>query len=293
MSVYTNFPELIPERKKLLGTTLVDLLDTITNFENKTLILVDIETLGLNPTFEYEQVTELAACAINGTDMNVLGNINFKVKLSKSALELLTETESIQRYSWERRQKRRGKSAILDPNQIIEMTRYNEINAPIESERNTIEKFYEFIKQYNNPVIVAHNAEFDIKYLMTRGKLYQLEFPMVGVLDTLKISQFFFVPALETLKKNPDVDIIVQKLIRLKKNKSYHISSRLGDLATAFGIDAQNWHTANSDVEMMRLVLNEILEFLETHRTVDISINQEIAIRKTLRKGVRLKPKKR
>lgn len=293
MSVYANFPELIPERKKLLGTTLVDLLDTITNFENKTLILVDIETLGLNPTFEYEQVTELAACAINGSTKDVIGDINFKVKLSKSALELLTETESIQRYSWERRQKRRGKSAILDPNQIIEMTQYNKIKAPIESERNTIEKFYEFIKQYNNPVIVAHNAEFDIKYLMTRGKLYQLEFPMVGVLDTLKISQFFFVPALETLQKNPDVDIIVQKLIRLKNNKSYHISSRLGDLASAFGIDSKNWHTANSDVEMMRLVLNEILEFLEKHRNVDISRNQEIAIRKTLRKGVRLKPKKR
>ena len=44
---------------------------------------------------------------------------------------------------------------------------------------------------------------------------------------------------------------------------------------------------------MMRLVLNEILEFLEKHRNVDISRNQEIAIRKTLRKGVRLKPKKR
>ena len=293
MSVYANFQELIPERKKLLGTTLVDLLDTITNFENKTLILVDIETLGLNPTFEYEQVTELAACVLNGSNNDVIGNMNFKVKLSNSALELLTETESIQRYSWERRQKKRGKSAILDPNQIIEMTQYNKIKAPIESERTAIEKFYEFVKRYKNPVIVAHNAEFDIKYLMTRGKMYQLEFPVVDVLDTLKISQFFFVPTLETLKKNPDVDIIMQKLIRLKNNKSYHISSRLGDLASAFGIDSQNWHTANSDVEMMRLVLNEILEFLGKYRNIDISRNQELAIRKTLRKGTRLKPKKR
>ena len=73
MSVYANFQELIPERKKLLGTTLVDLLDTITNFENKTLILVDIETLGLNPTFEYEQVTELAACVLNGSNNDVIG----------------------------------------------------------------------------------------------------------------------------------------------------------------------------------------------------------------------------
>ena len=42
-----------------------------------------------------------------------------------------------------------------------------------------------------------------------------------------------------------------------------------------------------------RDVHSKCCEFLEKHRNVDISRNQEIAIRKTLRKGVRLKPKKR
>ena len=290
MPLQSNFLELIPERKKLLGTSIQDLLENLMQFENNTLILLDIETLGLNPSFEYEQITELAAAALKNDDLSVIDKINFKVKLSKSALELLTETESIQRFSWERRQKRRGKTAILDPNEIIEMTKYTKINAPEETERNAILKFYEFVDKYKNPVVVAHNADFDVKYLLTRSKLYDLKFPTVSVLDTLKISQFFFVPTLQTLKNKKDVEKLANSLMRNSQN--HHISSRLGDLAEAFGVNADGWHTASSDVEMTRCVLIEMIKFFKKYQFTDISRKQEEAIRKTLRKGIRLRPKK-
>ena len=290
MPLQSNFLELIPERKKLLGTSIQDLLENLMQFENNTLILLDIETLGLNPSFEYEQITELAAVALKNDDLSVIDKINFKVKLSKSALELLTETESIQRFSWERRQKRRGKTAILDPNEIIEMTKYTKINAPEETERNAILKFYEFVEKYKNPVVVAHNADFDVKYLLTRSKLYDLKFPTVSVLDTLKISQFFFVPTLQTLRNKKDVEKLANSLMRNSQN--HHISSRLGDLAEAFGVNSDGWHTASSDVEMTRCVLIEMIKFFKKYQFTDISRKQEEAIRKTLRKGIRLRPKK-
>ena len=57
-----------------------------------------------------------------------------------------------------------------------------------------------------------------------------------------------------------------------------HISSKLGELATAFKINAKYWHTANADVEMMLGVSQEMLKFLEKHREADINRNQEKAI---------------
>jgi DNA polymerase III epsilon subunit-like protein len=57
---------LIPESKKLYGVTIEELLDEFLKFEGKTLIMFDLETLGLNPKYEYEQITEVAAWAIRG-----------------------------------------------------------------------------------------------------------------------------------------------------------------------------------------------------------------------------------
>ena len=70
----------------------------------------------------------------------------------------------------------------------------------------------------NIVVVVAHNGDFDVKYLLTRSKLYDLKFPTVSVLDTLKISQFFFVPTLQTLRNKKDVEKLANSLMRNSQN---------------------------------------------------------------------------
>ena len=54
-----NLNHLIPDSKKLKGTTISDLLENFIDFKDRVLILLDIETLGLNPVYDYEQITEL------------------------------------------------------------------------------------------------------------------------------------------------------------------------------------------------------------------------------------------
>lgn len=278
-----NLIQLIPESKKLIGATISDLLNTFLNFENKVLIMFDIETLGLNPSYDYEQITEIAACAISGDNMQELKKINFKVKLSESAKELLENSDSIQRFNWERRQSKRGKTAFTDPNELLKMTHYYEIKSKCETEESAIKKFYEFVEQYEDVVLVAHNAEFDVSFVHTRGNQYQLNFPITGVLDTLRLSQFFFVPLVETLKDAAASELY--DCLSRKNRKRIHISSRLGDLASAFKINSEMWHSASADVDMMNQVMIKIIEFLDTHKQTNIKLPQEKAIYRTLKKN--------
>lgn len=277
-----NLIQLIPESKKLIGATISDLLNTFLNFENKVLIMFDIETLGLNPSYDYEQITELAACAVSGDTMKKLTNINFKIKLSETAKELLVNTDSIQRFNWERRQSKRGKTAFSDPNEILKMTHYYEIESELETEESAIQKFYEFVAQYDDPVLVAHNAEFDVNFVYTKGKQYQLKFPTAKVLDTLRLSQFFFVPTVETLKSSAACELY--DCLSRRNTKRIHVSSRLGDLASAFKINSDMWHSAEADVVMMNEVMIKIIEFLEKHENTNITVAQEKAIYRTLKK---------
>jgi len=282
--------DLIPESKKLHGITIDDLLDKFLKFEGKTLIMFDLETLGLNPVYEYEQITEVAAWAIRGEDFEILDKLNYKVNLSKSAKTLLDDPNSLERGNWERRQRKRGKNAMTDPNDILKMTRYHKIDPQIEEEASALEKFIQFVNKYPNPVLVAHNAEFDVKFVGTRGAKYGIELPKTEVLDTLKISRYFFAPAIETLVDEVEATELLQSLFR-QRGKITHTSSRLGELAEAFKISSEYWHTANADVEMMLGVLGKMIEFLGKHRGADIRKRQETAIARDLKRGGSFKKK--
>ena len=78
MSRSPKLVEIIPESKYLFGVTITELLDKFLQFQNKTLILFDLETLGLNPAYEYEQITEIAASAVCGDDMSILDSFNYR-----------------------------------------------------------------------------------------------------------------------------------------------------------------------------------------------------------------------
>lgn len=274
--------DILPESKKLYGITIDDLLDKFLKFGGKTLIMFDLETLGLNPKYEYEQITEAAAWAIRGEDFEILDKLNYKVILSTSAKTLLDDPDSLERANWERRQRRRGKSAMNDPNDILKMTRYHKINPQTEEESLVLERFIQFVVKYPNPVLVAHNAGFDVNFVGTRGAKYGIEIPMIEMLDTLKIARYFFAPAIETLVDDVEANKLLQSLFR-QRGKMTHVSSKLGELAAAFKIDAKYWHTANADVEMMSKVLGNIIKFLGKHRGADIRKRQAMAIARDVR----------
>lgn len=264
---------IMPSTKKLCNITIRNLLDNYLNFESATLIFVDLETLGVNPTYECEQITEMAAWAINGEDLTVMGKLNYKVRLLKSSETLLGDANSIEREAWEYRQSRRGKNAILNPHDVLKMTKYHKITAEVLGEKDALLRLSEFVSSYDNQILVAHNVGFDMKFIVRRCAKYDCEFPTTKVFDTLTLSRYFFTPALQTLVGDERAKMLVKSLTRVTGRRRY-ISSRLGDLAIGFGISADNWHTAVADVEMMLNVVRKMIDFFKEHSELDISDKQ-------------------
>ena len=76
-------------------------------------------------------------------------------------------------------------------------------------------------------VLVAHNAEFDLKFLRYECELCGMKLPDLPVIDTLKLAK---------------------KSGRFEKN-------RLGFIAEKLGISAAGWHRAMADTKMAEQIL--------------------------------------
>lgn len=272
---YTLKEDILPFQKELPNIGVGELLDDYLDFKNSTLIMFDLETLGLSPSFDYEQITQMSAWVVNGCDMKVEKTLNYKIELNESATTLLNDSTSLERMNWVDRQNKRRNSAFSDPNEILKMTHYDLIkDTPIVDESTAISEFINLIGECENVILVAHNAKFDIKFMTVRSSKYEMKLPTTKVLDTLKLSRYYFAPLVEKFSTAPDVKQIYDSLFRQRKDYD-HISSKLGELAEAINIDSDTWHSAEADVGMMYEILKFMLEFFDKHRDADIKQYQK------------------
>ena len=276
--------DILPFQKDLPNVSLSKLLVEYLNFQDTKLILFDLETMGLNPNFEFEQITQISASVVNGNDMEIIENLNCGVRLNESALTLLNDATSIERINWVDRQRKRRGNAFDDPKEILEMTHYYDL--PSENnikESVAISKFIDLVNKYENVIVVAHNAKFDVKFMTVRSSKYEKKFPITKTLDTLKLSRYFFSPLVLKLANHKDVTNIHNALFRQRKDY-VHISSKLGELANALDIDSSSWHSADADVNMMYEVLKFMLKFFEKHKNEDIKSYQKQILKRNVGK---------
>ena len=279
----TNWPSL----------SISDVLDKLLNFADKTLIFFDTETLGLNPEKDYIQLTQLGVIVVDGSTMKEKKIFNIKIKFNKSS-ERFLKSDSKERKDWERSFKNMNKT----PNEILDMTGYfNDLPEKLATEEQALKILKHIISNSKNPILIAHNAKFDMRFINVRSKKYNIIIPRVSVLDTLKLSQFFLIPTLQALNNSEILDKLRKvKEIKLSdvksKNKNPnnkferftsengtemlriiygHPSASLGKLTDALIGKIENWHDALADVRSMILILNRTIEILTANRNVDLT----------------------
>ena len=75
---YSLKNEILPFQKNLPNVKIDELVNKYLDFTDHKLILFDLETLGLNPAFDYEQITELSAWVIDGDNFDIEKKLTIK-----------------------------------------------------------------------------------------------------------------------------------------------------------------------------------------------------------------------
>ncbi len=257
---------------KLYSLTTEELLNKFLEFEGKTLIFFDTETAGLEPNKPYIQLTQISALAINGSTMEFLKDFDAKVKIIPSLDRLMndpTSPEAIKFSQSNERYRKKYKKDIAHPSDLLKMTHYYSGDPATYDEKDALIDFEKFIGQFSNVILIAHNATFDMKVIQARREQYKLpRMKTYPVIDTLKISRFFFVPTLLSLQGNPEAEEYLKFLLNKTKYKSYGVT--LGKLANLFQIKLDDWHNSAADVKMLFEILKKMIDYLKSNTSVNI-----------------------
>jgi DNA polymerase III alpha subunit (gram-positive type) len=258
---------------KLYAYSTAELLEKFLKFDGKTLVFFDTETVGLEPNTSYVQITHIAAMAYEGSSLKLLGELSKKVNLGDPLNRALTDPTSPEAKHLAKDRARRlikYKKEDMHPSDILKMTGYYSEDAEKMDEKDALIEFESFLNKFENVILLAHNAKFDMKTIQARRKIHGLA-PMkrFPVLDTVKIARLFFVPALIATENSPEAKKMLDGLLAKTKYKSYAVS--LGKLASVLGVTMDKWHDAKADVQMLMEVLQKIIEFLKQNVDLDIT----------------------
>lgn len=267
---------------RLYSLNIKEVLEKFLSFENRTMVLFDTETTGLEANTSYIQLTHIAAMAFDGSTFKEIGEYSKKINLGDQTKRAIDDPESAEYKQLAKdreRHFRKYKKQDLHPSDALKMTGYEGGNAERVDEKQGLIEFEQFINSHPNVVLIAHNATFDMKTIQARRRFHKLP-PMkrVPVLDTVKISRFFFIPALLSVQGNIEAERILAGLLAKTKYKSY--SSSLGNLAKVFEIKIDGWHDAKEDVKMLMGVLQKMIIFLKQNADVDIKDQQAAAAKR-------------
>jgi hypothetical protein len=246
-------------------------------------IFFDTETTGL-PDREgnipdYIQITQLAAIAYNTMNLESIpqpidsGMFNVKIiLLPETVVEKDRQQDLLDSDLY------KGNPAYSIPG-LLKMNQYaGGENVPRVNQEDAAIMFNKYIadQKQKSPsgklVFWAHNSPFDAKMTNMLYKRGGITSPDIAVMDSIAIIDNYFKTVLRYIQKNPEhitgeekniIDAITLMSRKTKKRPSKpYLASKLGNVATAFKINPENWHEATADIGMTMEVLYKTLEYL-------------------------------
>jgi len=258
---------------KIYGWTIDEMLEHLKMFEGKTIVFFDTEASGLEPNSMYEQVTQIAAMAVDGSTWKPLGEFNEKIALTAGTQRLLTDPKSPEGRAYMKdylRWLRKYNKPYLHPRDALKNTHYYDGQSmdTRRDEKTVLIAFEDFLKKWPDVILIAHNAKFDMKMMGARRRLNGLPpLQKYPVFDTVKLARHIFIPLLVSLEQQPWAADMLKQLRAKTKYVSY--GADLGKLSAALKIET-NWHDALEDVKALAQILGAVIELMNQHRDTDI-----------------------
>ena len=245
-----------------------ELFRVLEAYNNNTWIFFDTETTGFNPL--NDQLTEIGAIVAepNGWNFSEVqaeeAMFYDKFKLNPETLEKFRTSD--------------------DPNvkYPLKLTRYGMPSGEYKkrypkgmpTEEEALREFISFLQSQQNPVLVAHNAPFDIGFIQGRADYYNIPVNMQDypIFDSLMLVKLWHNPLIKTLAAQGDerAQTVLDALSMDGKFGKY-TSASMGAISRAYVIDTDDWHNALADVKMMMSMLKTLFVVLEEWVDTDIS----------------------
>jgi DNA polymerase III alpha subunit (gram-positive type) len=154
------------------------------------------------------------------------------------------------------------------------------VDSEFHDESESLEDFFKFLKQFDEPILIIQNAQFDMRFLNTRNPIIKFD---NEVIDTKQIAQLFYLPCLQKLAETElQFKEMIDKIGTSDRDNGL-ISSSLSKIGPVLGINMTGYHDALTDTKLMMQMLQSMIEFLKQHKDLDISKYQSDRI-KTIKK---------
>lgn len=244
-----KFNDFIALKENTLGKSLEDFL-TFYPFPNNTVVVFDVESTGLQPRLPHVQITELSAIPINLLTGEFSDPFVRNIKLNQATIDQM-QKEKLNPPSSNRR--------IMSIEKVLSFQSYNPDTSHHDEIKACVE-FSEYINSIQNPILVAHNATFDmsmINGLLRRERLPKIKAP---VIDTFKFVKLYFEPIIKQLASKGHVKA-GEILSKLKDEKGF-VRTTLPKLGQALNISTLGSHQAINDVMQTGHVFKEIIKFI-------------------------------
>lgn len=237
---------------KFWGKSISEFLSWLDSKSNKYFTILDCESTGL-PSDPYDiQLTQVSCLVVKyNSKTNTFEEIDSfdkKIKLTSDTISLMKNPNS-----------RIAK--------VLSFNHYGKSGLKYHEEKNVLSEFFDFISQYDRPMLVIQNAEFDMRYLNIRNPIVKFD---NEVLDTKQVLQLFYLPTLQKLAETDEQSANTVSKIGTSERDNGLISSSMGKIGPALGINMTGYHDALTDCRLAMQMLQKIVDFLKENKEVDI-----------------------
>lgn len=237
---------------KMWYKTIPEMLNYIDKLTSKTWIYLDTETTGLlGPT--KDQLTQIAAIAINQKNSNKNSEFNQKIELTDEIKSILDDEVSP---GWNRRR-------------VLSFNHYdNKIKGKdYLDESDVLLLFKDWVYEQPNPIFIIQNADFDMAMLNGRKNII---FNDIEILDTKIFLQLYIIPIYQKLAETDKKYKDKLSLIGTSSRDNGLISSSMSKWAPEFNIDTSQYHDALFDCVMMQQMFHNIIDIMKDNKNLDI-----------------------
>ena len=266
-TTYT-FNQFIKENK-LWYKTIPQFLEIMEKYPEN-IVFIDTETTGLGGS-KVQQLTQVSGILVD-KDFNEISEFDQKIELTDEIKSRMDQDIEFPKGLKVDDQK------VINPwstKKILKFNHYKDGDYEYLNEKEVIDNFFNWLKDYEPYALVAQNAIFDMNMLGGRYN-HKIKSP---VIDTKEILQFYFLPLIQKLSEtNPKFKEMVNSIGNSDRDNGL-ISSSLSKVGPALNLDMSKYHDSLTDCRITINMYKEIFKYLEEYKNVDISKYQNERIK--------------